>query len=101
MKRFPGVRMVSPSVSPFILVTTCRYPHYLITHNTWEKPPGMMAWFGPFGLVLFRITVIVFFIAIIRWIMLIRIDAHRCKIEYSIPDILKRYAAGKITEDEF
>lgn len=84
------------------LLVSCRYPRYWTENGGWEHGPGMMGWFGPFGMLLFWVVVIVVLIAVVRWIMLTGRGGSGTKTDESALDILKkRYAAGEITKDEF
>jgi putative membrane protein len=100
MKRYPKTGMALLFIVTFLL-SSCHYSRYW-NGRSWEHGPGMMGWFGPFGMILFWIVVIVVLIAVIRWVMLTGRVGSEGKTKESALDILKkRYAAGEITKEEF
>lgn len=85
-----------------ILLFACHYPAHWGGRNGWEHGPGMMRWFGPFGMFIFWVLAILVIIGIIWWLMRAGKSSEGPKTGETALDILKRrYAAGEITKEEF
>jgi putative membrane protein len=68
----------------------------------WEHGPGMMGWFGPFGMIIFWIIAIVVIVLVARGLMSWGRDTRIVKSEETALDVLKkRYASGEITKEVF
>jgi putative membrane protein len=68
----------------------------------WEHGPGMMGWFGPFGMIIFWIIAIVVIVLVARGLMSWGRDTPSVKSEETALDVLKkRYVSGEITREVF
>ncbi len=93
---------VLPILSVLFMLASCHHPSYWNDSDTWGHGPGIMGWFGPFGMIIFWIVAVVVLIAIVRWIMGTGRGIGNDGTKGNALDILKkRYAAGDITKEEF
>lgn len=89
--------------SPVIfLLASCHHPAHWNDSGTWGHGPGIMGWFGPFGMIIFWIVAIIILVVLVRWIMASSRGIGNNGTKETAHDILKkRYASGDITKEEF
>lgn len=87
------------AVTAFLSMTGCGWMDY----DRWGgHGPGMMGWFGPFGMILFWVVVIVLIVVVGRAVLSSgRRDPGTAVKETSLDVLKKRYARGEITKEDF